>query len=110
MTATPEIAVNADTMNARPVREAATSMASRGARPRRRSSTKRSRISDVNSVHAATTSGPPTAVIGLSFRCSAYANSEDAPTAISTGTSDSSARTMLRSRTERNKNTNRIAR
>ena len=68
MTATPEIAVSADTMKARPVRDAATSIASRGGRPRRRSSTKRSRISDVNSVHAATTSGPPTAVIGLSLR------------------------------------------
>ena len=40
----------------------------RGASPRRRSSTNRKRISDVNSVHAATTSGPPTAVIGLSLR------------------------------------------
>ena len=64
----------------------------------------------MNSVHAATTSGPPTAVIGLSLRLSAYANSDDAPTAISTGTSDSSARTMLRSRTARNRKTNRIAR
>ena len=65
------MAVMADTMKARPVRAPATSMASRGSRPRCRSSTKRSRISDVNSVQAATTSGPPTAVIGLSFRSSA---------------------------------------
>ena len=64
-TATPAMAVSADTMNARPVRAAATSTAARGSRPRRRSSTNRSRISEVNSVHAAITSGPPTAVIGL---------------------------------------------
>ena len=57
-------------MNARPVRGAVTSTAARGVRPRRRSSTNRSRISDVNSVQAATTSGPPTAVIGLSLRLS----------------------------------------
>ena len=63
----------------------------------------------MNSVHAATTSGPPTAVIGLSLRSSAYANSDEAPTAISTGTSESSARTTLRSRTVRNKKTKRIA-
>ena len=100
MTATPAIAVRADTMNARPVRDAVTSIALRGDRPRRRSSTKRKRISDVNSVHAATTSGPATAVIGLSFRLRIHANSDAAPTATSTGTSDSSARTMLRSRND----------
>ena len=64
----------------------------------------------MNSVHAATTSGPPTAVIGLSFRPSAQANSDAAPTAMSTGTSESSARTMLRSRIMRNTKTKRIAR
>ena len=65
------MAVSADTMNARPVRDAATSTDSSGVKPRRRSSTNRSRISDVNSVHAATTSGPPTAVMGLSLRLNA---------------------------------------
>ena len=64
----------------------------------------------MNSVHTATTSGPPTAVSGLSFSPSAKATREAAPTAISTGTSDSSDRTTLRSRTARNRNTNRIAR
>ena len=54
-TATPEIAVRPETMNARPVRAAATSTAWRGSSPRRRSSTNLSRISDVNSVQAATT-------------------------------------------------------
>ena len=44
----------------------------------------------MNSVQAATTSGPPTAVIGLSLRLNAYATSDAMPTAISTGTSDSS--------------------
>ena len=38
ITATPEIAVMAETMNARPVRRAVMSMASRGSWPRRRSS------------------------------------------------------------------------
>ena len=71
MTATPAMAVRADTMNALPVRDAATSTDSSGVKPRRRSSTNRSRISDVNSVHAATTSGPPTAVMGLNFRLNA---------------------------------------
>ena len=65
ITATPAMAVNAETMNARPVRDAATSTASFGLKPRRRSSTNRNRISEVNSVQAATTNGPPTAVIGL---------------------------------------------
>ncbi len=46
----------------------------------------------MNSVHAATTSGPPTAVIGLSLRLNAQATSDAVPTAISTGTSDSSER------------------
>ena len=64
----------------------------------------------MNSVHAAITSGPATAVIGLSFRCSTQAKSDAAPTATSTGTSESSARTTLRSRTDKNKNTNRMAR
>ncbi len=90
-----------DTMNARPVREAATSTASFGPRPRRRSSMKRRRISEVNSVHAAITSGPPTAVIGLSLRLSPHATSDAVPTAMSTGTSDNSDRTTERSRTER---------
>jgi hypothetical protein len=110
ITSTPLIAVSALTMNARPVRLAVTSTASRGGKPRLRSSTKRSRISDVNSVHAATTSGPPTAVMGLSFRSSAYATNDAAPTAISTGTNDNSARITERSRTVRNRNTKRIAR
>src|ERR1700690_2017047 len=39
MTATPAMAVSADTMNARPVWDAVTFIASRGERPRRRSST-----------------------------------------------------------------------
>ena len=39
----------------------------------------------MNSVHAATTSGPPTAVIGLSLKLNAYATSDATPTAISTG-------------------------
>src|SRR3954470_2284698 len=109
ITRTPAIAVSALTMNARPVRLAVTSTASLGGRPRLRSSTKRNRIKLVNSVHAATTNGPPTAVIGLSFKLNAYATNDAAPTAISTGTSDSSARMMLRSRIIRKRNTNRIA-
>ena len=64
----------------------------------------------MNSVHSATTSGPPTAVIGLSCRSSAHATSEAAPVAMSTGTIDSRARTMLRSRTARNRNTKPTAR
>ena len=64
----------------------------------------------MNSVHAATTSGPPTAVIGLSLRLKAKATSDAVPTAISTGTSDSSDRMTLRSRTLRKRNTNRMAR
>ncbi len=44
----------------------------------------------MNSVQAATTSGPPTAVIGLSLRLKAQATSDEMPTAINTGTSDSS--------------------
>ena len=64
----------------------------------------------MNSVHAATTSGPPTAVIGLSFRCKPHANSDAAPTAISTGTIESNARMMLRNRTARKRNTKVIAR
>src|SRR5262249_52486002 len=88
--AAPESAVSADTMNARPVRDAATSTDSSGVRPRRRSSTNRSRVRDVNSVHAATTKGPPTAVTGLSLRLNAYATRDAVPTAISTGTRESS--------------------
>ena len=53
----------------------------------------------MNSVHSATTSGPPTAVMGLSCRFRTHATSEAAPTAMSTGTIDSRARTTLRSRT-----------
>ena len=102
-------AVRAETMNARPVRSAVTSTASRGARPRRRSSMKRRRISDVNSVQAATTNGPPTAVIGDSLRSSAYASNEATPTAMSTGTSDRRARTIDRSRTARKANTKPMA-
>ncbi len=109
-TATPEIAVSADTMNARPVREATTSTASFGSRPRSRSSMNRNRINEVNSVQAATTSGPPTAVIGLSLRLKTNATVDATPTAISTGTSDSSARMIDFNRTARNRNTNRIAR
>ena len=64
----------------------------------------------MNSVHAATTSGPPTAVIGLSLRLSAYANSDDAPTAISTGTSESNAPARCcAAAAVRNRNTKRIA-
>src|SRR3954451_5823004 len=109
-TATPAMAVSPDTMNARPVRDAATSTASFGSSPRRRSSMNRNRISDVNSVHAAMTSGPPTAVIGLSLRLRPYATSDADPTAMSTGTNDSSERTTDRSRTARKRNTKRIAR
>src|SRR3954468_3344448 len=105
-TATPAMEVRPDTMNARPVRVAATSTASFGSSPRRRSSTNRSRISDVNSVHVATTKGPPTAVSGLRLRLSANATSDAVPTAMSTGTSDSNERMMDRSRTARNRNTN----
>jgi hypothetical protein len=97
-------------MNARPVRAAATSTAWRGSRPRRRSSTNRRRIRDVNSVQAATTSGPPTAVIGLNVKPAKYANNDAAPTAISTGTRDSSDRMIERSRTHRKRNTKVIAR
>ena len=64
----------------------------------------------MNSVHAATTSGPPTAVIGLSVKPAKYANSDAAPTAISTGTSDSSDRMIDRSRIARKRNTKVIAR
>ena len=64
----------------------------------------------MNSVHAATTSGPPTAVIGLSFKLNAHATSEARPTAISTGTSESSERMIERSRTARKRKTKRIAR
>ncbi len=53
MTATPEMAVRPDTMNARPVRLAVISTASRGLRPLPRSSTNRKRMSDVNSVQTA---------------------------------------------------------
>ena len=109
-TATPAIAVSPDTMNARPVRPATTSTASCGSMPRARSSTKRSRINDVNSVQAAMTSGPPTAVIGLRLKPAIQATSDAAPTAIATGTSDSTARTIERNRTARNRNTNSIAR
>ena len=63
----------------------------------------------MNSVHAATTNGPPTAVIGLSLRLNVYSNSDAAPTAMSTGTSDSRARTTLQSRTVRNANTKAMA-
>jgi len=56
----------------------------------------RKRISDVNSVHAAITSGPPTAVIGLSFKLNPHATNDAVPTAMSTGTSDSSERTTER--------------
>ena len=98
-------------MNARPVRDAATSIASRGSSPRRRSSTKRSRISDVNSVHAATTSGPPTAVIGLSLRLNAYANERrDADRDQHRARATAATRMTQRSRTARNRKTNRIAR
>ena len=55
----------------------------------------------MNSVHAATTSGPPTAVMGLSLRSRPQATRLAAPTAMSTGTSDSSERTTLRSRMAR---------
>ena len=64
----------------------------------------------MNSVQAAITSGPPTAVIGLSLKLNAHATSDAVPTAMSTGTSDSSERMTDRSRTARNRNTNRIAR
>ncbi len=64
----------------------------------------------MNSVHAAITSGPPTAVIGLSSMLNAHATSDEMPTAISTGTSDSSDRMTERSRMARNRNTNSIAR
>ena len=64
----------------------------------------------MNSVHAAITSGPPTAVIGLSSMLKAQATSDEMPTAISTGTSDSSDRMTERSRTARNRNTKSIAR
>ncbi len=97
-------------MKARPVLDAATSAAWRGSRPRWRSSTNLKRISDVNSVHTAITSGPPTAVIGLRVRSNAKATSDASPTAISTGTSDRSDRTTLRSRNERKMNTKPIAR
>ena len=63
----------------------------------------------MNSVHAATTSGPATAVIGLSLSCKIHAKSDAAPTATNTGTSDSSARTALRSRIVRKRNTKMIA-
>ena len=64
----------------------------------------------MNSVQIATTSGPPTAVSGLSFRSSARATIDDRPTAMSTGTSDSRDRITLRSRAARNRATNAIAR
>ena len=55
----------------------------------------------MNSVQAATTNGPPTAVMGLSCRLKIHATSDARPTAINTGTSDSSDRTTLRSRKAR---------
>ena len=64
----------------------------------------------MNSVHAAITSGPPTAVIGLSLRSNAYATIDARPTAMATGTSESSDRMIDRSRTARNRNTKSIAR
>ncbi len=67
-------------------------------------------MSDVNSVQTAITSGPPTAVIGLSFRLKANATSEARPTAMSTGTSDSSDRTTLLSRIVKKANTKKIER
>ena len=64
----------------------------------------------MNSVHAAITSGPPTAVMGLSSMLNAYATSDEIPTAMSTGTRESSDRMIERSRTARKRKTNRIAR
>ena len=64
----------------------------------------------MNSVHAAITSGPPTAVIGLSFKLKAHATIDAMPTAIATGTSESNARTTERSRTARNRKTKSSAR
>ena len=110
MTATPATAVMADTMKARPVRPAAVSTASRGEAPRSRSSTNRNRISEVNSVQAAMTSGPPIAVMGLSFRSKTQATSDAVPTAMSTGTRERRDRTTLRIRMVRNRKTNSSAR
>ncbi len=73
------MAVMPDTMNARPVRRAVASMASRGLRPRARSSTNRNRMRDVNSVQTATTRGPATAVTGLSLRWKANADERHRP-------------------------------
>ena len=65
----------------------------------------------MNSVHAAITSGPPTAVIGLSFRSNAHATIDAKPDRDrDRAPVDSSARTIERSRTARNRNTNSIAR
>ena len=64
----------------------------------------------MNSVQAAMTSGPPTAVIGLRLKPATQATSDAAPTAMATGTSDRSARTTERRRTARKTKTNSIAR
>ena len=68
MTATPATAVRPETMKARPVRLAVMCIASSGSARRPRSSTNRRRMREVNSVQTAITSGPETAVSGLSFR------------------------------------------
>ena len=81
--------------------DAVVAMACTGSAPRPRSSTKRSRMREVNSVHTAISSGPETAVSGLSFRDRAQAIRVTDPTAIITGTRDSSDRMTLRSRMAR---------
>ena len=96
-------------MNARPVRDAATSTAS-AARTRvafldepqqdqrRELGARRDHERPADRGHRA------------ELEAEAYATSDGCPTAISTGTSDSNARMTERSRTARNRNTNRIAR
>ena len=111
ITATPEIAVSADTMNARPVRDAATSIASRGCGPAPAFLDEAQQ--DQRRELGAGGDDERTADRGHRAQLEVERVGEQrrrAPTAISTGTSDSSARTTLRSRNVRKRNTNRIAR
>ena len=105
------MAVSAETMNARPVRDAVRRRRRCGVSPasslldeaqqdqRRELGARRDHERSADRGHRAQ----------LEARAK-YANSDAAPTAMSTGTSESSARTTLRSRTVRNRKTKRIAR
>ena len=97
-TANPPMVVAADVKNARPVRADDVSCASSGVSPRWRSSTYRDSRSTENSATAAITSGPLTVVSGLSSRPARPTTSAPTPIASNTGTSASTARAMLRSR------------